>query len=62
MAIAIHTSPELSGLSAQIFEEEMEKHVPREPLSAEDIAMLRKVEEKSRILKEKLLRRHGLKI
>ncbi|MCC8089344.1 MAG: hypothetical protein LIO79_08820 [Rikenellaceae bacterium] len=61
MAIPIHSSPELTGLSAQMFEEEMEKHVARGPLSAEEIEMLRKVEEKSRIMREKLAQRRASK-
>ena len=56
MAIAIHTSPELSGRTAELFIEETENRpTTRIPLTREQKNMLRMVEENGRALREKIL-------
>ena len=59
MAIAIHTSPELSGRTAELFIEAAENRpTTRIPLTEEQKNMLRMVEEKGRVLREKILGRN----
>lgn len=56
MAIAIHTSPELSGRTAELFIEAADNRpTTRTPLTREQKQMLRMVEERGRALREKLL-------
>lgn len=60
MAIAIHTSPELTGRTAELFVEEAENRpTTRIPLTTEQKRMLRMVEEKGRVLREKILGHNG---
>lgn len=60
MAIAIHTSPELTGRTAELFVQEAENRpTTRIPLTQEQKDMLRMVEEKGRALREKILGRNG---
>lgn len=62
MAIEIHTSPEIWGESAEIFEREMANHVPRKPMSAERKAQIAAAEERGRRLYEKLKRQHAARL
>lgn len=60
MAIAIHTSPELTGRTAELFIQEAESRpVTRKPLSKQEEDLLQRIVNKGREFRETLLKKHG---
>lgn len=63
MAIAIHTSPELTGSSAERFVWEAEnRKASRGPLTNEEKLKLEKVLQRSRELKYSIEKKYGIQI
>ena len=59
MAIAIHTSPELSGRTAELFVQEAENRpVTRKPLTQQEEDLLQCIVKKGRAFRETLLNKH----
>lgn len=59
MAIAIHTSPELTGRSAELFVKEAEsRNTTRQPLTKQEECLLNKIVNKGRAFRKKLLEDH----